>query len=187
MFAFFWKLAPISNYLPEISSWTSHSISILICQNPDAPTQISFQSSPSHQMAPKTWVILVFLSSHFPCSINHWILSILPWQYILNIHCSSPSLSLPHFKSPNPLPSLLQKLSNRYLLEEVIKKLWLPVNLPAGPRQLEAPHPLPCPWNMCPLVFPTSRSCSKDKPWNRNVVLRLSEQCTWLNPGGASL
>lgn len=35
------------------------------------------------------------------------------------------------------------------LLEEVIDRIWPPIDSWAGPRQLEPSHLIPCPWNVC--------------------------------------
>lgn len=48
-------------------------------------------------------------------------------------------------------------------LGEVIGRRWLLVNPQgAGPQQLEAPHSLPCAWNVCLLTSPTVRASFKD-------------------------
>lgn len=49
------------------------------------------------------------------------------------------------------------------------------------PRQLEAPHPLPCARNVRLFAFPTL-SCPRTHPWGRNVVMRPSGLGMGLNP-----
>lgn len=47
-----------------------------------------------------------------------------------------------------PVVDVQQCCGSVLVLEEVIKRMGLPGVPWAGPRKLEAPHPLPCPWNV---------------------------------------
>lgn len=62
------------------------------------------------------------------------------------------------------------------VLEEVNERMW------AGPRQLEVPHSLSCPWNVHSACLPHPRSFPRTQPWNRRVLLRPSRWNMWLNP-----
>lgn len=48
------------------------------------------------------------------------------------------------------------------LLDEVIERMWLPVDPWAGPWQVEAPHPFPCPGTVYSAYRSHTRSCFKD-------------------------
>ena len=52
------------------------------------------------------------------------------------------------------------------LLDEVIERMWLPVDPWAGPWQLEAPHPFPRPGNV------HSAHCSHTRSYFKDAVLR---------------
>lgn len=62
------------------------------------------------------------------------------------------------------------------MLEEVGERTLPLVGPRAEPRQLETPHPLPGPWNMCC----AQRFCSRN-PF-KNVLLRPSGWDLWSNP-----
>ena len=72
------------------------------------------------------------------------------------------------FKTTSSVPSTLW--------EEVIERTWLPVDLQAGPRQSEMPHPLPCPWNVWSMHWSCARSHFKDAVLGEPCVVE-----TWDN------
>ena len=39
-----------------------------------------------------------------------------------------------------------------WAMEEVIERMWLPVDSWARPEQLEGPHPILYPWNVWPII-----------------------------------
>lgn len=47
------------------------------------------------------------------------------------------------------------------ILEEVISRTWLQVDLQPGLMQSEAPHPLHCPWNVCSTCLPCANRCPR--------------------------
>ena len=54
------------------------------------------------------------------------------------------------------------------------------IDLTVEPRQLEVPHPLFCPWNMCSTFFPYNISCPWTQPWDCLVILRpFGCICDW--------
>ena len=64
---------------------------------------------------------------------------------------------------------------NWSLLEEVIKWMWLRVDLRAGPGQWEAPHSFPCPRNACSAHYSPTMSCFQGCSLERAM-------CCWDHP-----
>lgn len=59
--------------------------------------------------------------------------------------CDSRHLCPVDVQKALPVVDVQQCCGSVLVLEEVIKRMGLPGDPGAGPRQLEAPHPLPCP------------------------------------------
>lgn len=50
---------------------------------------------------------------------------------------------------------------------------------PSSRLKLKVLHPLPCPWNVCAVCFPSARNCPMTQPWD-SKVLRPSGWYMWL-------
>ena len=59
------------------------------------------------------------------------------------------------------------------MVEEIMERIWLLVELWAGCSQSETPHPLLCPWNVCSAHHSHANSCSKDAASREQCV------CCW--------
>lgn len=68
------------------------------------------------------------------------------------------------------------------VLEEVIERTWLPVDLHGGPGQFEASQPLLCPWNVCLPTIPMLEALLKILSWEGNMFLAPSGLNAGLNP-----
>lgn len=146
---------------------------------------------------------IIIVTCVFSCTcLNFWLSPVQPDSHLTNhLHASgSPRWLLRTHCRRGGTCEIVRASTRDGGLEEVIKRMWLMVDLRAGSGESMAPHPCPCPWNVpsahhshswspfqgCSLE--STRCCWDHLDWKRDwILLRPQYKLLWFWWAGAEI